>query len=323
MTLQNTTHIKKGNCQLIKQAIKLLGVGTKAEVMRLSGLSLATCSNLINEMAAQGELLTCAELRSQETGRPSTAYAINPNFAYILCVFVENIAVEPCIRYAVMDLFGEVKTQGVVACDLLDYAAIEGVVKGQLKHYPEIATIGFSVQGIVETDGAILNCDNSLLQGINLTKRMEQSTKLPVICENDMNVMAYGLAQDDTISDGVSVAAVAYYPQLSAGSGLVVNGKILHGSTNFAGEVSFFPSEGCSELDVVTNQLMSIAVVVNPSLIAIAGNRIDEQQTDEVRTRMQGYLPAGHCPRILKLDEPFLYAQKGLAELCLRALDET
>ena len=66
-----------------------------------------------------------------------------------------------------------------------------------------------------------------------------------VVIENDMNLIAYGFYQAGEYEESTSIAVVSFFKDNWPGSGIIVDGHIIHGNTNFAGEVSYLPF-GCT-----------------------------------------------------------------------------
>lgn len=53
----NSIRVKRINQELIKEALKAMKQGTKAAVASVTGLSIATCGNILNELVETGEVI--------------------------------------------------------------------------------------------------------------------------------------------------------------------------------------------------------------------------------------------------------------------------
>lgn len=320
---QNNAQVKRNNANIIKKAMKLKGTATKNDIMKITGLSFATCSNLINEMVKTGEIEVCSEMLPNGTGRPSYAYQLNTEFKVILAIFAEQLDGTKWIRTIISDLYGEVIEERSEKCEVMNYEKIRNLIGKIIEKYSNIGVIGISVQGVVSRDGVVILCDTSELEGENLAQKLERDFSVCAVCENDMNVIAYGVSQWEELSEDGSVAAIAKYKGLPSGSGLVLEGRILHGSTNFAGEVSFIPKEeNCSDIDNLVKEMISIISVINPGIIAIVGDISLKENLSVIKEKIGKVIPAVHCPEIIYLDEPFAYARKGLMELALKKMED-
>lgn len=115
--------------------------------------------------------------------------------------------------------------------------AISQFVKMLLQEHPEAKAIGMGMPGFVNFEkGTIFTLTNVAgWNNVPVRKLMEEYCGLPTIVENDANCMAYaewklGAGQGKnhliclTLGTGV-------------GSGIIVDGKMLHGATSSAGEL--------------------------------------------------------------------------------------
>ena len=103
---------------------------------------------------------------------------------------------------------------------------------------PDLGGIGVGTPGPLDFDsGTVLNAPN--LPGwanLPLRARLEEATGRPVVLENDANAAAYGeyraaRRHDPTVTDLVMVTLGT-----GIGTGLVVEGRVVHGGFGLAGE---------------------------------------------------------------------------------------
>lgn len=80
--------MKKLNEELVRQTLKMMKQGTKSMVSKETGLSIATCANLLNELSVKGEALEQG-MQESNGGRPAKLYRHNENFSYIACIIIE------------------------------------------------------------------------------------------------------------------------------------------------------------------------------------------------------------------------------------------
>ncbi len=96
--------------------------------------------------------------------------------------------------------------------------------------------IGIGVPGLVnKVDGVILNMPN-IPEGknIDLKKLLSNKINLPIFVDNDANcfVLAesmYGAGKGHSVAVGITMGT-------GVGGGIVIDGKVFHGATGFAGE---------------------------------------------------------------------------------------
>ncbi|GHH99399.1 ROK family glucokinase [Neobacillus kokaensis] len=112
----------------------------------------------------------------------------------------------------------------------------QNVTAFELEH--SILGIGIGVPGVVDgTQGKVLGAVNIGWKNYELKKLFEEITNLPIHVENDANTAALGEywrdaeKQDDTIVVTLGTGI---------GSGVITDGKILHGHKGLAGEIGHF-----------------------------------------------------------------------------------
>jgi glucokinase len=103
----------------------------------------------------------------------------------------------------------------------------------------QLVGIGIATAGIVDTErGAILGATGNLpaVRGIadTLKTRLEERTGLPVYIENDANAAAYGEAMAGAAKGAKNVLMITL--GTGVGTGIIIDGKILHGAHFSAGE---------------------------------------------------------------------------------------
>ena len=76
------TKVKEINVEMIKSALKQFGEATKAQVAEATGVSVATCGKILNELCGSKEVIATTQT-SAGYGRPATCYAYNGDFALV------------------------------------------------------------------------------------------------------------------------------------------------------------------------------------------------------------------------------------------------
>lgn len=98
-----------------------------------------------------------------------------------------------------------------------------------------VSGIGVGVPGLVSKDGVIHSSVNMKpLDGLNLTKFLEDTTGLPVFCGNDANAIAMGEYIYGAGTDFKSFMVISIGTGL--GSGLILDGRLWSGVNGFASE---------------------------------------------------------------------------------------
>ena len=103
--------VKQNNIAAIRDALYRVDFATKKEIAARCGLSLAACTALLAEMIADGQVLELA-FAAPNGGRPARRFALNPDYAHILCLYTDNNATDGAgIALRICDLAGRVRTE--------------------------------------------------------------------------------------------------------------------------------------------------------------------------------------------------------------------
>ncbi len=330
VNVSNTAQVRSYNMEIVKNALKALPCGTKNTVSKLTGLSVATCNTLLNELAETGEILEVRDMASTNSvGRPAKEYRFNECFSYILCIYATTIGGHRKLHYGVMDLLGQIVESESLDKKLLDYQEIEELVEVLIKKYPSINAIGFGIPGIVNREMTVEACDIEALNGCPLRNRLMDQFGVDVVIDNDMNLIAYGFYQEEAPEEDSSMALVSFFENVCAGCGIIINGTIFHGSTNFAGEVSYLPFEmnhaeqiqllSTREgvLKLASKTISSLAAVINPTQVVLTGSPIQEDMLGELIERCETCIPKQHMPKLRYSADIDHYYLQGLCALTL------
>lgn len=328
--VSNTAQVRSYNIEIIKNALKAIPSGTKNTISRMTGLSVATCNTLLNELAETGEILEVQDTgNTRAVGRPAKEYRFNEHFSYILCIYATTIGGDRKLHYGVMDLLGQIVENDCLAKKLLDYQEIEDLITTLIEKYSTINAIGFGIPGIVNREMEVEACDIEALDGCPLKKRLTEQFGVDVVVDNDMNLIAYGFYQEESPDEDSSMALVSFFDKVCAGCGIIINGTIFHGSTNFAGEVSYLPFEmshtdqvqllGTREgaLDLIYKTIASLAAVINPTQVILTGKPIQEDMLPELIDMCAKCIPTQHIPKIRYSADIDHYYLQGLCALTL------
>ncbi len=110
------------------------------------------------------------------------------------------------------------------------------LAKGGINDWSSIKAIGVGVPGLVDAETGVVELAVNLDEkSMNLGDILQTHFGCPAFIENDANAVALGAMQ---FLVDASIKNLAFFTiGTGVGSGLVLNGKIFHGSKNMAGEV--------------------------------------------------------------------------------------
>ncbi|MEF2965621.1 ROK family protein [Paenibacillus sp. M1] len=326
----NSIQVKKMNVELVKNALKAQGTGTKASIASFTRLSVATCGTILNELVAAGEVI---EMEPDESsgGRPAKQYKYNADFGCAVCLLVKTEGGIHSISYSIVNLIGDTVKEATLELQLIDVEAIDRLIEKLLGETDNALAIGIGIPGVVH-QGIIGVCDVPELAGKPLGPYLEEKYKMSVIIENDMNMTVYGFYHLQNYEEEKTFAVVTFPKNHFPGAGFIVDGRILSGNTHFGGEVSFLPfgisrEEQLRQLHTVegfirvaASTLVAIIAIINPVTIAITGELPRKSQLPELYQRCLKDIPEEHMPRLILQNDTHREYMKGLVTATLESL---
>ncbi|WP_228101135.1 ROK family protein [Paenibacillus donghaensis] len=326
----NTMRIKKMNQELVRQALRTMKQGTKSMVAQATGLSVATCGSILNELLDTGELLEL-DMEESNGGRPARLYQFNVNFSYIACIIIKAGVKMHSLTFTVANLAGEAVEEGYQETGQMDAEMIYQLIDRLISRYPQIRAVGIGVPGVVN-EGVITAGDIPELVHVPLEAVVREKHEVEVILENDMNSTVYGFYQKQEYEYEKSVAIATFIEGVFPGAGLMVDGHIHRGNTRFAGEIAFLPfgitrEEQLRQLHdrktfhpLAARAVASLIAVMNPEKIALTGSLVQPADVELIRQECQRYIPEMHMPQLTLLEHPDEDYMYGLITMTLESL---
>jgi predicted NBD/HSP70 family sugar kinase len=217
---------------------------SRADLARLMNMHRASITLLVNELLAEGLVV--------EGGTGESHRGRKPTFLYINSR--EQCVVGVDIRYTrtfivVTDLLGkqlvDIKSFPTERDPVRQVGELGARIKGIISEHREIdscAGVGVVVPGMVDRiSGKLLNAPTLGWRDVNLREPLAAATGFPVHIENSGRACA--LAQVwATRGEATSFGDVVFVSVSDGvGVGVVVNGELLHGRHNIAGEFGHLP----------------------------------------------------------------------------------
>lgn len=297
---RTTREIKKHNVVLVIIALKALTSATKAELAAQTGLSIATCGTVLNELCLTGEVMALAQDVSSG-GRPAQRFACDPNFFSLLSLYVEGTTEQCRIVVSVSSALGEVLDQWDRQFELLSWEQFIATIAEAICRYPTIRAMGIGLPGVV-ADGEVLACDIQLFSGRQLAKKLRQQFGIFVEVANDMNYTVWGFYRNSCPLEQAPLAYILQPEKHCTGCGVVINGRVLQGASHFAGEVSFLPVSQDSDVSAIAKMvkiIQSLVAVINPATVALSGPQITSDDLAEINRQCLAALPPQHMPKLV------------------------
>lgn len=328
--------MKKINLGLLYKALITLKTATRAELAAKTQISATTVRSMLAELIESGDIVEL-ELDESSGGRRAQRYSLNPSCNILLSLYFED----ETIHYQVNHLTGTLIKTGKADLDIQDINhSILSFVAECMKKW-EICAVGLGVPGIVENGRYYVSSGQNQWVINNIGEQIQNTYHCPVILENDLNAIAIGFAIDYGKSQGLSslddtTMAYIHFNLHCSGAGIIVNGNIIHGVKQFAGELGFLPilenktldtamdeAENAQETaDIISRTIAIVNCVTNPSLVVIGGVRVEAYPDIKrlVHQKMQNYIASIVQPEIMISHNSVGDYLRGLSYLIMEQL---
>ncbi|NPC94077.1 ROK family protein [Bacillus sp. WMMC1349] len=286
----------------IRKSLLELESATKVELSEKLGISFPTISKFLTQMEKSGELFL-AGLDDSSGGRRAQRYTYNPEYMLGLAIFLERTET----HYIVFNCLGEVKDTGKTSSVLVedDVRSLSQYVENILQKYSKISSIAIGVPGSVDNGRIFYIPGYEHLQNFDLKGYLEERFSIPVVVENDMNAAVLGYHARKGMKNTSLV--YLYSGQNGPGAGMMVNGVVVRGSTNFSGEISFVPQDGdrnfgqvleneSGEVNAISRLVASFAAILNPHIMIFCDDEVTPLTIEQIVKQSSKYIPTEHLP---------------------------
>ncbi|MGO0861904.1 ROK family protein, partial [Clostridioides difficile] len=197
--LSNTLQVKQLNKELIRSTLKKHEISTKSSIAKETGLSVATCGTILNEMLIDKEIIEIEQAESRG-GRPACQYTYNKNYYHVVGIYANNESSSYEIGFAVANALEEIVEKEKFHPDGITYTVIEDLITKIVNKYSNIKAIGLGLPGVIY-DGYVDSCDIESLKKLDIGKMLKKKFNVNIVIENDMNFITYGVYNHLHIED--------------------------------------------------------------------------------------------------------------------------
>lgn len=300
---------------------------TKAGIAVSTGLSQATCNTILNELVSTGEAVEL-EKEAYGGGRPAKRFKYNGDFGTVICLYIDNDSKKPVLSYAVVNLLGIIKEEHTRQKNSIYYTTIEELVGELISKYKNVKAVAVGIPGVVIKRKVIDICDIESLANFPLAEKLQNKFGIKVTLENDMNLTSLGYYQQHSDTKDTSIVVLNFLKDNCPGSGIIINGNIICGHTNFAGEISYLPfgynanalKERKDIIDSVYKTICSMTAIINPATIMVTGGLTSQDMIEEIRSNCLKIIPKLHMPNIVYQQSIHDYYIKGLTAMAFEGL---
>jgi len=235
--------------------------------------------------------------------------------AKILSIAVMPFANQTRIAYKIYQ-------KGVPLCN-------ETVIKGRIKIAQDLQdimdtasrlsvpydTAGIAIPGIIQRGHFMFNFYGEV--AVDLKSLLEEKYHVPVTISNNANSAALGYyAQQDKYENIVFFTRPRNFS--ASGLGIIVNGKMISGAHNIAGEMQFitkefFTEEGIDNWnkhkiinwekipDMIAREIRAAISVIDPELICVRSEMTPD--LEKIKTALKKFIPAEYLPEFVYIPD--------------------
>jgi predicted transcriptional regulator len=347
--------IKLVNKNNIERIIRTKGPITKPELAKLTELSLVTVNKTVEALLAEGRV-EISGMNESTGGRCAQYFTANKNLCFYIILYYDELQYVGAVANAVGEIIYEAEFD--VRVDEYDevmedtFRAIDALIKqcGGNK----IEAIGIGIPGIFEDTKLVDIGKIPSWKDLDIAQIISDKYQIKVFIENDINLSTMGLYYSSFQKKVHSLALV--FLDHNVGGGLIINGELYKGSTNFVGEMACIPvcavnlesdkrelyketledrilylyerfnnaamgerQELRSELiNVISDVLTFIICIVNPEVIALECKLVDESGINEIRSILEERVVPKSIPQIINSNGMRKNGVAGLIALCIR-----
>lgn len=316
MERKGTGKLREINDQKVIDYFIRYKVGTKKEIAESTKLSVMTIGTILNDFV-QEKIIRENEMIYPQKGRPTMQFQLNPNYYHLLLIIVKKESFTYVIKDALNQILRTETEKRIVDGDYL-----VSFVEKHIKEDSYIQKVGMGLPAVI-SNNQIIESDIPQLKEYPLVKKIQEKKDIEVLLYNDMKCSAYGYYQQMIKQENISF--ILFSKDIVPGVGSVIDGKILNGKNGIAGEVIYLPmfhylkkKTFASSFDYVIQVLVTLISVLNPHILVLSGNYIDD--LEEIEEGLKEYIPDDFIPQIVYVKEYDEYYLNGLQQILIETI---
>lgn len=232
--------MKSINRSLILNIIREKGPISRADIAKLTKLTPPTVSSFVKELL-QAEIVIERNLGESSGGRKPTLLTLSEDMFHVIGMDVGSQNIKTIltsitgkvIKKSVVPLPAQTTNEALLSL-MID--SVSGILDHTKIDEEKIVGIGVSMHGIVDVEeGSSVFAPNLNLQNIPIKKVLEERFNMMVKVENDGRAMSLG---ELWFGNGAGIDSfVCINVGRGIGAGIIINGKLYHGSHFISGEI--------------------------------------------------------------------------------------
>ena len=309
--------VKLANYRCVWNYVHSCGEVTVPQISKATGLSLPTVTRAVEYSLEEGIMKTVG-IVGGERGRKAHLYSLDADYMHFIFISIHGQK----LHYQVHNFLSCILQSGVIEVnDENIFFSLENVIEACVKSDFLIRFVGVAFSGTVHHGKIIESFDFSSLIGFELKKYLEEKFSLIAIVENDLHCAVAAFSKYSSgYKDGITVAY--FFGNEGYGSGILIDGKLLHGACGSAGELHNVVTTNKTERSNLTYAeiLRSLTAVLNPNRIILYPNGTAD--SNEVKSLAFSGIPAYQIPTLIENRNFTKDTFAGLVALCKEKLIE-
>lgn len=230
--------LRQANERIVLNSIRRHPGISRAEIARITALSSTSVTFVVNRLRKSRLVVEQRLGNGSHAGRPPSALRIRKDAMWAVGVEIA----QPTSRVVLVDLMGNVKKQETVPWQVspeLFLHKLHSTIRhvAQASKPEQTLGVGVSMPGTIDTaTGRVVAAENIGWFGVDVARLLRRDLRWPFFYENDANLSA--LAEQWFAPQGSDLFRYFVYVQLrtGVGTGVVVDGRTLHGVSSAAAE---------------------------------------------------------------------------------------
>lgn len=311
MAKPNPAHfelVKNKNKIIVRNLLREHSPQGIAQLANAAFLSYPTVASLIKEMEQTGEVILSDGLESCG-GRPGVRYELNSTYQYGLVLYFVDMS----LVGNVYNVYGKkVDHYNMSITAEVDEMQILNFITEIKNKYQSLTVVAFGIPGVVLNNDVNKLFRFPKIENVNIAKRIEEDLGCKLFIENDLNAIAIAEIEEEKCFAHIG------YIDCGIGAGIVLNGKIIHGCSGYAGELSYLLDDNKSQEENLAICVLALTSVLDLPKIRISGEGFNQGTLDKIKLHLKKKLPDKIIPKLViseNLDEKY---EQGLLHILVQ-----
>lgn len=313
--------------KIIINLVKEYNVLTKPQISEIMSVSLTTINKHVNELVKKNILMEEVLDRKKTEGKPPSFYKINSEYRKLLSVYLTKDKLEILIT----NNLGNIQNTRVLNIEnrkdfteKIIYKEISEAIK-EFKLKDRVSIISIGIPGILGENNKITEIPSfPKLEGKNIIDFLFKKLMIPVIVENDINLIIKALHNKKKYKQYKNL--VYFFIKNNVGGGIISNGNLYKGYSNLSGEFSYLgiDEEYLKKYEIMNSEIVEkyfvekiksknkiefllliflrIIVTFNPEILFVETDYVEENDLEILKIKLDKILNNSHLPEIILIE---------------------